>query len=471
MFSQQGKQSPFGDFDSNSTANITLTDCETTATSLTYGAGIGGGLKNNRCTSNISVDGGKLNAIGAGGGSGIGTGPVNTVSQANVTIDGDAVVVATGSGATDEQLAEGDNPIGTDAGAGIGGTGDQYVGNITIRSGDITAVGGSVEGCCAAGIGGSSNAKAGTVTISGGTVHATGGYCDQCGAAGIGGGANSNAGTVTISGGEVTALGSHGEKMGGAGIGGGPRGDGGTVIIEGGTVNAIGSERGAGIGGGFNGNGGDVACCGTSYIPVEWMLEQLPQVTRAFLCYDNDRAGQEAVQRATEQLNARGVEPVRDAPTLKDWKEGSEIIVDNCQVNIFGGFAPASQTAEEMSKALGTRTVLSGSISRGKDNPSQSLQMMERPLMTPDELKTMPKGAFIVMKTGVHPMQVRLRLFLDWGIRFGAPYEVPEKAQRSVAYASQEELEEAIFFSVASTAGLAKNQPVQPSAPQGRMRT
>lgn len=35
-------------------------------------------------------------------------------------------------------------------------------------------------------------------------------------------------------------------------------------------------------------------------------------------------------------------------------KEGSEIIVDNCQVNIFGGFAPASQTAEELSKALGS---------------------------------------------------------------------------------------------------------------------
>ena len=126
-------------------------------------------------------------------------------------------------------------------------------------------------------------------------------------------------------------------------------------------------------------------------------------------------------------------------------KEGSEIIVDNCQVNIFGGFAPASQTAVELSKALGSRTVMSGSISRGKNDPSQSLQMIERPLMTPDELKSMPKGSFIVAKTGVHPMQVRPRLFLDWGIRFGKPYQVPEKAQRPVAYASKQELEEAIL--------------------------
>ena len=124
-------------------------------------------------------------------------------------------------------------------------------------------------------------------------------------------------------------------------------------------------------------------------------------------------------------------------------KEGSEIIVDNCQLNIFGGFAPASQTAEEMSKALGNRTVLSGSINKGKDK-SQSLQMMERPLMSADELKAMPKGEFIVMKTGMHPMKVKLKLFLDWGITFGKPYEAPERVQRPVAYATKRELVSAI---------------------------
>ena len=126
-------------------------------------------------------------------------------------------------------------------------------------------------------------------------------------------------------------------------------------------------------------------------------------------------------------------------------REGSEVIVDNCQVLISGGFAPASQTAVELSKALGSRTVMSGSISRGKNDPSQSLQMIERPLMTPDELKSMPKGSFIVAKTGVHPMQVRLRLFLDWGIKFDKSYEVPERAQRPVAYASKQELEATIL--------------------------
>lgn len=71
-----------------------------------------------------------------------------------------------------------------------------------------------------------------------------------------------------------------------------------------------------------------------------------------------------------------------------------EIIIDSTQITIFGGFAPNSSSADVLSKALGSRTVMSGSVSRGKNDPSQSLQMIERPLMTPDELKSMPKGQF-----------------------------------------------------------------------------
>ena len=120
--------------------------------------------------------------------------------------------------------------------------------------------------------------------------------------------------------------------------------------------------------------------------------------------------------------------------------KGAESIVDNCQDTIFGGFAPNSQTAEKLSKAMGSRTVLSGSVSKGKNDPSQSLQMIERPLMTADELKSLSKGTFVVMKTGTHPMLTKLRLFFDWGITFGEPYTTPEHAVRKVAYASREEL-------------------------------
>ena len=122
-------------------------------------------------------------------------------------------------------------------------------------------------------------------------------------------------------------------------------------------------------------------------------------------------------------------------------KEGCEIVQDNCQTTIFGGFAPNSQTAEVLSKALGTRTVLSGTVSRSKNDPSQNLQMMERALMTPDELKSIPKGGFIVMKTGTYPMRTKLRLFLDWGIMFEEPYTVPERADFEVSYVSRIDLE------------------------------
>ena len=67
--------------------------------------------------------------------------------------------------------------------------------------------------------------------------------------------------------------------------------------------------------------------------------------------------------------------------------------------------------------------------------------------MTPDELKSIPKGQFVVMKTGTHPMQTRLRLFLEWGISFGDPYLLPERAARTVAYANKQELQQAILRS------------------------
>ena len=89
---------------------------------------------------------------------------------------------------------------------------------------------------------------------------------------------------------------------------------------------------------------------------------------------------------------------------------------------------------------------MSGSVSRGKNDPTESLQMIERPLMTPDELKSMPKGQFVVMKTGFHPMKVKLKLFFDWGIYFdnNTPYSVTENANRKVQYAERKELVDAV---------------------------
>lgn len=127
-------------------------------------------------------------------------------------------------------------------------------------------------------------------------------------------------------------------------------------------------------------------------------------------------------------------------------KEGAEIIIDNTQLTVFGGFAPQSTSAETLSKALGSKTVMSGSVSRGKNDPTQSLQMIERPLMTPDELKSMPKGQFVVMKTGFYPMKVKLKLFYKWGIEFDDdnPYMIEDQGNRKVKYADKKTITDGI---------------------------
>ena len=114
---------------------------------------------------------------------------------------------------------------------------------------------------------------------------------------------------------------------------------------------------------------------------------------------------------------------------------------------MFGSFAPNSKTAETMSKNLGTQTVLSGSISKtvGRDGSNRTLQMIQRPLMTVDELKSMRKGHFVVMKTGCYPMKTRLKLFFKWGIKFEETYDMEEQAERKVQYADRAELETEIL--------------------------
>ena len=126
-------------------------------------------------------------------------------------------------------------------------------------------------------------------------------------------------------------------------------------------------------------------------------------------------------------------------------KEGAAIIQDNCQLTIAGGFAPTSETADIISKALGSRTVMTGSVSRGHENASESLQMTERPLMSADELKSMRPGSFIVMKTGAHPFISKLKLFTKWGIEFNmGKCELEDKAARPVHYAGKDTILQAL---------------------------
>jgi type IV secretion system protein VirD4 len=92
----------------------------------------------------------------------------------------------------------------------------------------------------------------------------------------------------------------------------------------------------------------------------------------------------------------------------------AKIIKESCQMTMFSFVAPlARETAEELSKSLGNRTIQSGSISTGKGN-STSIQMIGRPLMTPDEIINMQIGTFVLMKAGKLPVKVKLNIFSNY---------------------------------------------------------
>lgn len=64
-----------------------------------------------------------------------------------------------------------------------------------------------------------------------------------------------------------------------------------------------------------------VACCGTSFQPVEKMLQRIPHISSVYLCLDNDEAGHKASQRMTEALAEKGIHAERLVPDMKDWNE------------------------------------------------------------------------------------------------------------------------------------------------------
>lgn len=55
-------------------------------------------------------------------------------------------------------------------------------------------------------------------------------------------------------------------------------------------------------------------------------------------------------------------------------------------------------------------------------------------------MKSLPKGTFVVMKTGFYPMKVKLKLFFKWGIEFEEQYQVTENGNRNVQYANRVEI-------------------------------
>ena len=135
-------------------------------------------------------------------------------------------------------------------------------------------------------------------------------------------------------------------------------------------------------------------------------------------------------------------------------KEGGAIIRDNCQLQMFTGISPSSSDAETFSKMLGTYSARGASVSRqshaiaASSKASKTDSVVSVNLMTADEIRTMPKGTFIIMRTGKHPIMANFDLFLDWGI---PPYvndsDPKINSGGEVHYASREEIEANIMNS------------------------
>ena len=125
-------------------------------------------------------------------------------------------------------------------------------------------------------------------------------------------------------------------------------------------------------------------------------------------------------------------------------RDTAKNIKANCQ-NIMCGFqAPLSDDAETISKALSNQTVMSGSVSKkyGTSSSSQSsttYQMIKKPLMSPDQIRGMKKGEWILMRTGMNPAQMKLPKLEKWNIEIDTehPYKIPTKASRTISYADK----------------------------------
>lgn len=133
----------------------------------------------------------------------------------------------------------------------------------------------------------------------------------------------------------------------------------------------------------------------------------------------------------------------------------AETIQENIQIMAFAApGADAYKSAKGFSDLLGKYTTQSGSVSTGKksNSKSQSVQLMGRELLTPNEILSLPKGTFVFRKTGEDPFKISVKLWWDCFklkpfINNRKPHEIVK-----IPYLSEEKLKQKYGNSV-----LAKN--------------
>ena len=154
--------------------------------------------------------------------------------------------------------------------------------------------------------------------------------------------------------------------------------------------------------------------------------------------------GLDAIFTASRSRNMTIVGILQGISQLNDryGKDVAETMFNSCHDTIAGAFGPLSQDAEFISKQLGSRTAQTGSVTTDGKTGEQSLseQMMEVPLMAPNELREMPRGEYVLLKTFCRSARTRMPLFTDWGITLEGKYHISERPIRDIEYMDVKEL-------------------------------
>ncbi len=129
-------------------------------------------------------------------------------------------------------------------------------------------------------------------------------------------------------------------------------------------------------------------------------------------------------------------------------ENSANTILSNLSCVMYSGFTPESDLAKNLSEALGTYTVTAKSVTRDsfsfKLSASVQSSLVGKSLISPQALIELPKGVFIVRRTGQHPMKTRLALYKEYGITFPDKLNVTEKQLREVKYLSADNLEKRV---------------------------
>ena len=96
---------------------------------------------------------------------------------------------------------------------------------------------------------------------------------------------------------------------------------------------------------------------------------------------------------------------------------------------------------------MGTYTAQSGSVCSNEKSSSVNIQMIPKDLMSSDEIKRIPRGIFVILKTGCFPMKVSIPLFSKWGIKLIDNCIAKTRSLRKPVYIKTEKLKENILKS------------------------